>query len=94
MPDDAADQSAAKADPKPSKGAVAPPIPPGHVLCRVTKRGHDKVYTGETKANVIASGDTYDGPDAFPRHPFGAMIALPLKVAEAQEENGNVEIQE
>jgi len=67
-------------------------LAPGNVWCRITKMGHDQVFTGVT-AQPAGRGEAA-GADAFPRHAFGEIVQLPLVVAQAQEDNGNLEIQD
>lgn len=64
------------------------PLPRGYVRARVLKRGHEKIYTGQIE------GTNHDAEGKFTRFKFGDIVAFPLEIAQAQEENGYVEIQE
>lgn len=68
------------------------PLAPGHVWCRITRMGHDKVFTGTTRAPV--GRDDAASPDSFPRHAFGEIVQLPLVIAQIQEDLGHLEIQD
>lgn len=58
---------------------------PGNVWVRILKKGDGKVATG-------ALNPTTPG-DRFPTHKRGDIVQLEKSVAEAQEDNGYVEIQ-
>lgn len=90
MSDEPIAAPAAVAAPK----AKPAPIPEGFVRVRVTKFGHDKIFTGETKSTVIEGAEVFDKNKSFPRHQKDDMPVFPLSVAEAQEALGNVEIQD
>lgn len=80
---------------EPTEPAAAPaPLAPGNVWCRITKMGHDKVFTGATRAPVGRDEGVADGADAFPRHAFGEIVQLPLVIAQMQEDLGHLEIQD
>ena len=70
------------------------PLAPGHVWCRITKMGHDKVFTGATRAPIGRDEAAGEGPDTFPRHAFGEIVQLPLVIAQLQEDLGHLEIQD
>lgn len=71
-----------------------PVLQPGNVWCRITKRGHNKVSTGETRRNSTGGYGMEEGVESFPNFPYGAIIQLPGTIALAQEDNGYLEIQE
>ncbi|HEY5008029.1 MAG TPA: hypothetical protein VII42_08495 [Caulobacteraceae bacterium] len=78
-----------------SESAQTPtPLAPGHVWCRITKMGHDKVFTGATRAPIGRDETAGEGSDTFPRHAFGEMVQLPLIIAQIQEDLGHLEIQD
>jgi hypothetical protein len=70
------------------------PLAPGNVWCRITKMGHDKVFTGATRVPIARDEAAADGPDPFPRHGFGEIVQLPLVIAQMQEDLGHLEIQD
>lgn len=100
---EAAPTEVAKA-PEPAAQPPADPGPaPGFVRCRVTKFGHDKIYTGETRQNSSGGYDSAPGADdegrsvgvdLFPRHPVNTIVDLPLRAAQKYEARGDVEIQD
>jgi hypothetical protein len=63
-------------------------LPEGWVLARVLRRGDNKIYTGQTDATQ------HVGEEKFTRYRFGEIVALEGHIARAQEENGNVEVQD
>lgn len=69
-------------------------LAPGHVWCRVTKYGDNKIFTGETDVTIRGHDDFVEGHEIFPRHRTGEIIHLPKRIAMAQEDLGNLEIQE
>lgn len=58
------------------------PIPAGHVLARVTKKGDGKISTGE---HVVGEGDK--------THPKDAIIPVPAEAVDALEDRGWIEAQ-
>jgi hypothetical protein len=92
-------EAATAPEPQPAAAPVAaeptkPALQPGNVWCRILPNGHNKVSTGETKRNATGGYDMEEGAEVFPKFPRGAIMQLPLKIAKAQEINGNLEIQE
>lgn len=72
-----------------------PELQPGYVWCRILPRGHNKISTGETNRNAAGGySDLGEGIAVFPSFPKGAIMQLPLKIAQMQEDNGYLEIQE
>jgi hypothetical protein len=71
-----------------------PALQPGHVWVRILPKGDKRISTGETKRNATGGYDVEEGVETFPSFPRGAITQLPLKIAQAQEDNGYLEIQE
>lgn len=63
---------------------AAPAVPEGHVSVRVMKRGHDRIFTGET---VEKTKDTH-----FPRFQKDDVLTLPLETATKYEDDGWIEV--
>lgn len=68
----------------------------GYVVVRVTKKGHKKIHAGGTVKSLSADTDKFDAneQEIFPLYNYKDEIALPLRIAQAQEENGYAEIQD
>lgn len=75
---------------------VAPDkIPAGYAKVRILPLGHLKVCTGETAKSLSPNKDIFDGSgDLAVKFHKGDTAAFPLRIAQAQEANGHVEIVE
>lgn len=70
-------------------------LDPGYVKVRVLPKGHKKVSMGKTAKSLSDDCDKFDGTqELFPTYHKGDEFALPARIAQAQEDNGHVEIME
>lgn len=69
-------------------------VDPGYVKCRILKKGDKKVHRGGTAKSLSTETEKYDAEtqELFPTFRFGDEVALPIKIAQAQEDNGHLEI--
>lgn len=68
----------------------------GYVVVRVTKKGHKKIHAGGTVKSLSDDTDKFNPneQEVFPLYNYKDEIALPVRIAQAQEENGYAEIQD
>lgn len=71
-------------------------LSPGYVKVRITKKGDRKIHIGGTAKSLSSEGVKFDAAtqELFPTFRHNDETALPIAIAQAQEDNGFVEIQD